>query len=306
MAANPKALAAQAPVAAAAVQPPGGDSLWSIAWRRFRRNHRAMAGLVVLALLATLSVLAPVIAPYERDKTDVLAIEEPPSAAHLLGTDDLGRDIFTRLLYGGRMSMSVGLVSVTLSLSIGTALGALAGYYGGRVDSLVMRLTDMVMVFPFFPLALTIQAALGPSIWNTMIVIGLLSWPGVARLVRGEFLSLRSREFVQAAHAMGAPDGRIIFRHLLPNAVAPLLVAATLGVAGAILGESGLSFLGLGVPQPVPSWGNMLSSAISLKVLLYQPWLWIPPGAMIFLAVLSINFVGDGLRDALDPRLKDT
>ncbi len=288
------------------VQQPGGESLWTIARRRLMRNHRAMAGLLVLAVLAMLSILAPVIAPYERDKTDVLAIEEPPSAAHVLGTDDLGRDIFTRLLYGGRMSMSVGLISVTLSISIGTTLGALAGYYGKWVDSMIMRATDMVMVFPFFPLALTINAALGPSIWNTMIVIGLLSWPGVARLVRGEFLSLRSREFVQAAHAMGAADGQVIFRHMLPNAVAPLFVAATLGVAGAILGEAGLSFLGLGVPQPMPSWGNMLSGALSLKVLLYQPWMWLPPGGLIFLAVISINFLGDGLRDALDPRLKDS
>lgn len=304
MVANPKPLAARAPAAARGA--PAGESLWGIAWRRFRRNRRATGALAVLALLAALSLLAPVIAPYERDRTDVLAIEEPPSAAHWLGTDDLGRDILTRLLYGGRMSMGVGLVSVTLSIGIGTTLGAVAGYYGGRVDSLIMRATDMVLVFPFFPLALTINAALGPSIWNTMIVIGLLSWPGVARLVRGEFLSLRSREFVQAAHALGARDGRIIFRHMLPNALAPLLVAATLGVAGAILGEAGLSFLGLGVPQPVPSWGNMLSGALSLKVLLYQPWLWVPPGALIFVAVLAINFVGDGLRDALDPRLKDS
>lgn len=175
----------------------------------------------------------------------------------------------------------------------------MAGYYGGTVDNLIMRATDVVMVFPFLPLALTITAVLGPSIWNTKAAIGLLSCTGVARLVRAEFLGLRQREFVEAARALGARDGHIIVRHLLPGAVAPLLVAATLG-------EARLSFLGLGVPQPVPSWGNVLASALSMKVLLFQPWLWVPPGVAIFCAVLSINFVGGGLRDALDPRLKDS
>lgn len=281
-----------------------GESLWSIALRRLLRNRRAVAGLVILLTLSLASALAPVLAPYDRDATDVLHIEEPPSAAHLLGTDELGRDVLSRLLWGGRVSLSVGLVSVTIAVGIGTVLGALAGYYGGWVDTVIMRLTDMVLVFPFFPLALTMSAVLGPSIYNTMIVLGALSWTGVARLVRGEFLSLRTREFAQAAAAMGASDGRIIVRHLLPGAAAPLLVAATLGVASAILGEAGLSFLGLGVPQPVPSWGNMLSGALSYKVLLLEPWLWVPPGVLIFLAVLSINLVGDGLRDALDPKLK--
>lgn len=299
MTATPGRLAAPPYVPAAG----RGESLGSLALRRLLRDRRAVAGLVILLALSLASALAPLLAPYDRDATDVLHVEEPPSAAHLLGTDELGRDVLSRLLWGGRVSLSVGVVSVTLSVGIGTVLGALAGYYGGWVDAVVMRLADMVLAFPFFPLALTLSAVLGPSIYNTMIVIGALSWTGVARLVRGEFLSLRGREFVQAAAAMGAPDRRIIARHLLPGAAAPLLVAATLGMASAILGEAGLSFLGLGVPQPVPSWGNMLSGALSYRVLLLEPWLWVPPGVLIFLAVLSINLVGDGLRDALDPRL---
>jgi peptide/nickel transport system permease protein len=207
-------------------------------------------------------------------------------------------------MYGGRISLTVGLVAVSLYLVIGVVLGSVAGYYGGAVDSLIMRLTDVVMVIPFFPLALTMAAVLKPSVYNTMIIIGLLGWTGICRLVRGEYLTLRRRDFVEAALAEGAGDLRVIFRHILPNAMAPIVVAATLGVAGAILSEAGLSFLGFGVQQPMPSWGNMLSSATSLRVLILQPWLWIPPGLIIFIAVLAINLVGEGLRDSLDPRLR--
>ena len=276
---------------------------WQMAWRRFRANRRAMLGLYILIILALSAVLAPYLTWHDRDLPDVRAAEQPPSRTHWLGTDELGRDVYTRLLYGGRISLTVGLVAVAIYVTIGVVLGAVAGYYGGVVDSVIMRITDVVMVIPFFPLALTMAAALRPSVYNTMLVIGLLGWTGICRLVRGEFLTLRSREFVATARASGASDARIIFRHILPNAVAPVVVAATLGVGTAILSEAGLSFLGFGVQQPTPSWGNMLSAALSLKVLLLQPWIWLPPGLMIFSAILAVNLVGEGLRDALDPRL---
>lgn len=281
-----------------------GLGLWALAWRRLRRNSRAMLGLYMLVILGLSAVFAPQIAPHDRDQINMLMVERPPSAEHWLGTDELGRDVFSRLIWGGRISLTVGLVAVSIYMVIGIILGSIAGYYGGVVDSAVMRVTDVVMVIPFLPLALTMAAVLKPSIYNTMIIIGVLGWTGLCRLVRGEFLTLRRRDFVEAAIAEGAGDLRIIFRHILPNAMAPIVVAATLGVAAAILGEAGLSFLGFGVQQPTPSWGNMLSTAISLKVLVMQPWLWIPPGLIIFIAILSINLLGDGLRDALDPRLK--
>lgn len=272
------------------------------AWRRLSRDRRAMLGLFLLLILALASILAPQISPHDRDRPNLERAELPPSREHWLGTDELGRDIFTRLMYGGRVSLTVGVVAVAIYLAIGVLLGSLAGYYGGMIEGVIMRLTDVVMVIPFFPLALTMAAALRPSLYNTMLIIGLLGWTGVCRLVRGEFLALREREYVEAALAQGAGDLRVIVRHILPNAAGPLLVSATLGVAGAILSETGLSFLGFGVQQPVPSWGNMLSAAISYRVLLTQPWRWIPPGAMIFTAVLAINLLGDGLREAMDPK----
>lgn len=271
---------------------------------RFHANRRAMLGLYALIILVLASVFAPQLSQHDRDRPNIFMAEQPPSARHWLGTDELGRDVFTRLLHGGRISLTVGLVAVAIYMAIGVLLGALAGYYGGMTDSIIMRITDVVMVIPFFPLALTMAAALRPSVYNTMLVIGLLGWTGICRLVRGEFLTLRRRDYVEAARAVGATDSRIIWRHLLPNALAPILVAATLGVGGAILSEAGLSFLGFGVQQPTPSWGNMLSAALSLRVLLLQPWLWLPPGLTIFIAILSINLVGEGLRDALDPRLR--
>jgi len=274
-----------------------------VAWRRFRANRRAMLGLYVLIALALASLFAPQLTRHDRDLPDIRHAEQPPSREHWLGTDELGRDVYTRLLYGGRVSLTVGLVAVSIYMVIGVTLGAVAGYYGGAVDSVIMRITDVVMIIPFFPLALTMAAALRPSVYNTMIVIGLLGWTGICRLVRGEFLTLRGREYVEAARAIGVPDGRIIFRHILPNALAPVVVAATLGMGSAILSEAGLSFLGFGVQQPTPSWGNMLSAALSLKVLLLQPWIWLPPGLLIFVAILALNLVGEGLREALDPRL---
>lgn len=280
------------------------QGLWAAAWRRFRRNPRALLGLVVLVLLALSAIFAPQLSRYPQDKVNMAISEQAPSAEHWLGTDELGRDVWSRLLYGGRVSLTVGLVAVSIFVTIGVFLGSMAGYYSGIVDSIVMRTTDVIMMLPFFPLALTMAAVLKPSVYNTMIILGLLGWTGICRLVRGEFLTLRKRDFVEAAIAEGAGDFRIIFRHILPNTVAPIMVAATLGVAGAITSEAGLSFLGFGVQQPTPSWGNMLAEAINLRVVVLQPWLWIPPGLIIFVAVLAVNLVGDGLRDALDPRLK--
>jgi len=271
-------------------------------WRRFCRNKLAIAGLVILVLFVLSAIFAPFLTPYDPNRANVRERNQPPSKEHPFGTDDMGRDILARTLYGGRISLSVGLVSVGISLSIGVVLGAIAGYFGGFVDTLIMRLADIFYSFPFLILAITISAIFGPSIYNTMIILGVLSWPGPARLLRAEFLKLKTTDFVAAATALGARPGRIMFRHILPNAFSPLLVSATLQVASSILSEAGLSFLGLGVPPPAPSWGNMLNRARPLHVLAGMPWMWIAPGIAIFIVVLSINFVGDGLRDAFDPK----
>lgn len=272
-------------------------------WRLFVRHRLAVVGAAMIVILAVMALAAPLLAPYDPYYVDLFAPREGPSARHLLGTDQVGRDVLSRVIYGARVSLSVGLVSVSIYIAIGTLLGAISGYYGGVIDSAIQRLTDTVMCFPGLIIIIAAVSLVGPSIYNVMFVIGLLSWPNICRLVRAQFLSLREKEFVEAARALGAPDRRIIFRHLLPNTLAPLIVAATFGVAIAILTEAGLSFLGLGVQPPIASWGNMINAAQSASVLQGLPWLWVPPGLMIALAVLSINFVGDGLRDALDPRM---
>jgi len=262
----------------------------------------ALVGALILLVLTAGAVAAPVIAANDPYKVDISAYRAGPVANHPLGTDSSGRDVFSRLLYAGRVSLSVGLVAVAIYTLIGVILGAFSGFYGGWLDACIMRLADIVLSFPALILIITVVSVLGPSIYNIMIVIGLLGWPPIARIVRALFLSLREREFVLASRTVGASNGRIIFRHMLPNALAPVIVAATFGMANAILLEAGLSFLGLGVQPPTPSWGNMLKDAQSLTVLESMPWLWIPPGTMIALAVLSINFIGDGLRDAFDVR----
>jgi peptide/nickel transport system permease protein len=272
-------------------------------WRRFRRHRLAMIGLAILLVLTLASVFAPLLTTYSPTAVDLSAYRLGPSREHWLGTDTAGRDVYTRLLYAGRVSLAVGLVAVAIYTVIGVVLGVLAGYYGGWVDSTIMRLCDVVLSFPSLIIIITLASVLGPSIYNLMLAIGLLGWPPIARLLRGQLLSLRETEFILGARAVGCSDARLIFRHLMPNAMAPVLVAATFGIAYAILIEAGLSFLGLGVQPPTPSWGNMLTDAQSLTVLESMPWLWLPPGLMIALAVLSINFIGDGLRDALDPYL---
>lgn len=210
--------------------------------------------------------------------------------------------MLTRVLYAGRISLSVGLVSVSISMFIGIIIGSIAGYAGGKVDMTLMRLTDVFMTFPSLVIIITVAAAMGPSVYNAMLVIGLLTWPSIARLVRGQFLTLREQQFVRAARSIGVAKGQIVFKHIFPNTISSIAVAITIGVASAILLEASLSFLGLGVQAPTPSWGNMLRDAQSLNILEGMPWIWLPPGLMIALAVLSINFIGDGLRDALDPR----
>lgn len=270
-------------------------------WQRFRRHRLALIGSAILIALVVICVLAPEIFPLKPYAVDLNAYQKPPSAAHWLGTDSSGRDVLSRLIYGGRVSLSVGIVAVALYIVLGMLFGSVSGFWGGWVDSVGMRLADIVMAFPRLIIIITVAALVGPSIYNVMLIIGLLGWPPTARIVRGMFLSLREREFVMASQALGASPFRIIVRHLIPNVLAPVIVAATFGTAEAILLEAGLSFLGLGVQPPTASWGNMLNAAQDIAVLQSMPWLWLPPGLMIAITVLSLNFVGDGLRDALDP-----
>jgi peptide/nickel transport system permease protein len=280
---------------------PTASQRWRVA-HAFARYRLAVAGLVVIVLLALAAIFAPAVATHDPYTVDLLAAGQPPSGEHWLGTDEVGRDVFSRLVYGSRVSLSVGLVAVTIYTAIGMVLGAISGYFGGLVDGSIQRLTDTVMCFPPLIIIIAAVSITGPSIWNVMMIIGLLTWTGTCRLVRGQFLSLREREFVEAARAAGVSDPRLIVRHLLPNTLAPVMVSATFGVAATILTEAGLSFLGLGVQPPTPSWGNLINLAQSATILQTMPWLWAPPGFLIAVAVLSINFIGDGLRDALDPR----
>ena len=276
--------------------------LRDVVWRRLRRNRMAQIGGGIVLLMFVLAGAAS-FTGIDPAAIDVGQRLLPPTPAHPLGTDDLGRSVLVRMLYGARISLLVGFVAVGIATLIGILFGALAGYYGGWVDALIMRFVDIMLCFPAFFLILAVIAFLEPSIWNIMIVIGLTGWMGVARLVRAEFLSLRQRDFVLAAQALGASDLRLIFRHILPNALSPVLVSATLGVAGAILTESALSFLGIGVQPPTPSWGNML--IIGKQTLGSAWWLSVFPGLAILLTVLGYNLLGEGIRDALDPRIDE-
>jgi peptide/nickel transport system permease protein len=273
-------------------------------WRRFRRHRLAVFGLVVLAVFCLAAIFADWLAGQSPNRVDMDNIKAAPSAGHILGTDSAGRDVFARLVYGARISMSVGIVAVLISGAIGTVIGLTAGYAGGWVDNLQMRFTELVMTFPLFFAVIILVSLIGPNVFNVIVVIGVLGWPGLARLVRGQVLSLREMDYVTAARALGATDRRLVFLHILPGVMPYVMVAATLGLANAILTEAALSFLGLGVQIPISTWGNMLYAAQSLAVLEGQPWLWIPPGLAIGLTVLAANFVGDGLRDALDPRMQ--
>ena len=270
--------------------------------RRLLRNRLAVAGGLVVVFFFLVAAFPALFTSQNPDRIDVANILRPPSAAHPLGTDDLGRDVLARVVYGARVSMKVGFVAVGIATAIGLVLGLLAGFHGGRVDAVLMRFVDIMLCFPTFFLILAAIAFLSPSIVIIMAVIGLTGWMGVARLVRAETLSLKERDFVAAARAQGAGDARIIFRHILPNALAPILVAATLGVAGAILTESALSFLGIGVQPPTPSWGNILT--VGKNYIEFAWWLSLFPGLAILFTVLGYNLLGEGIRDAVDPRLK--
>ena len=266
----------------------------------FKKNKLALISLIFILLVIISSLFAPYISPYNPDKIDVNAILQPPNPAHLLGTDQLGRDILSRLIYGGRISIEVGFIAVSLSLFIGIFMGAYAGYYGGVTDSILMRFVDIMLTFPSFFLILAISAILKPSIINIMIIIGLTSWMGIARIIRAEFTQNREKDYVLAAKAAGAPDSYIMFFEILPNTIAPILVSATLGVAGAILIQASLAFLGIGIMPPTASWGGMLSRGKTYIMVAW--WLTLFPGIAILLTVLSFNLVGEAVRNALDPR----
>lgn len=292
--------------AEAAVTP--SESYWSQVWRRFRKHKLAVAGLVALVVLVLASWLGPVVIPYGFDDLDLNHTKEAFSLAHPLGTDELGQDTLVRLLYAGRVSLTVGLFAAVFGVAIGAVVGALAGYYGKLVDGILMRVADIMLAVPVLMLIMVLSTYFkdkpipGGQIGIIVMILGITGWMGVSRLVRGEFLTLREQEFIEAARAVGMEDRGIITRHLLPNAMAPIFVSATLGVADAIMMESALSFLGFGIQPPVPTWGNMLTNA--QQYMIDTPWLAFYPGFLIFLTICSVNYVGDGLRDALDPKLK--
>ena len=273
-----------------------------LAWERFRRHRLAMVSLVVLLLLGLAVLFAGTLARYDVVEQDLGAMLTVPSAQHWFGTDNLGRDEFARVLYGGRISLLVG-IAVALSASVlGGLIGALAGYYGGWADNLLMRVTDLFLAIPFLVILIVASRAMGGSVFDIVVVLSLFYWMGEARIVRGVFLSLKEKEFVEAARACGASDAAIIFGHLMPNALGPMIVNVTLGVAAAILAESALSFLGFGIQPPTPSWGNLLNDAQNFTLI--APWLVWFPGLAILVTVLAVNFLGDGLRDAFDPHQK--
>ncbi len=302
-----------APAAVAtSLAPPKGreyEGMLSMTWRHFRRHKMALAGLIVLSIIILMIIFAPFISPYDPNASNLKDQLQGPSMSHIFGTNQLGQDLFTRVLYGGRISLTIAGSAVLLAIVIGTLVGAMAGYYSGISDNLLMRATDTMLAIPRLLILILLTQLLrdrqllgmkSGSIVPIILVIGLLSWMGVARLVRAQFLSLKEKEFTEAARSSGAGSGRIILRHLLPNAISPVIVAASLAVAAAIITESGLSYLGFGVQPPTATWGNMLKDGQSQMT--YAPWVAVFPGLMIFITVIAINYIGDGLRDALDPR----
>lgn len=273
-------------------------------FRRFLRNRLAVVGALVLIVITFSAVAAPLLTPHTPTSVNLRSLRRPPSEAHILGTDPAGRDVFARVVYGGRVSLSVGIFSVIIYTAVGIVLGLVSGYYGRWVDAIIMRITDTMMSLPPLLVMLMLVTITTPSIGTLIMAVAVTRWPGIVRVVRGQVLSVKEMEYVTAAHALGVPPRRIMFWHLLPNVFSPVIVSATFGLAQAIMAEASLSFLGLGVQPPTPSWGNMLNDAQSISILTSMPWYWVPPGLLIAISVLSINFVGDGLRDALDPRSK--
>ncbi len=274
-------------------------SLRRLMWRRFARRRTAVAWLALFVLIGAACALAPAIAPYSFDGIDLDSVKQPPSLSHWMGTDDLGRDVLTRMLFGGRVSILIGLLAAVVGTFLGTAIGAAAGYHGGLIDNVLMRITDVAHAIPSLPLLIILSAYSRAAVLATVLIIGLLSWMTTARVVRSQVLSIREMDYVEAARSMGATDLRILARHIIPNALGPILVGATLGVGNAIMIESSLSFLGLGVQPPTPTWGNMLMD--SQATMVTKPWLTLFPGLAILSVVLAVNFVGEGLRNALDP-----
>lgn len=286
----------------AEVREPALRSQRSIIWTKFRRHRAAMISAVVLAILTAMVFAAPLIAPYEFDAIDLPNKQQPPTWDHPLGTDDLGRDLYTRILYGGRISLTIGIFAALVSTLFGAFLGAVAGFYGGRIDNLVMRFTDIAIAIPSLPLLIVLSSYSNAAIPSMILIIALLSWMSTARVVRGAVHSVKTQEFIVAARMLGEHNRTIIWRHIIPNVAGPIIVGATLGVGGAIIIESSLSFLGLGILPPTPTWGNMLQD--SQSTMASKPWLTIFPGLAILTTVLCINFLGEGLHDALDPTLK--
>jgi peptide/nickel transport system permease protein len=277
-----------------------GDSPWRQAWRRLAQRPAALFGLAVILFSIGIALAAPLVAPYDPIATDWLAVRKAPSLRHLFGTDEIGRDVLSRVIWGARASLLAGLVSVSIALALGMPLGLVSGYQGGIVDGVAMRMIDAMLAIPFLILAIALAAFLGPNLTNAMIAIGVSQMPVVARLTRAQVLAAKHEDYVEAARALGNPDRRILLRHILPNISAPILVQATLAIAAAIIAEASLSFLGLGQQPPAPSWGSMLNTAKNF--LSQAPWMAVWPGLAIFTLVLSFNLLGDGLRDALDPR----
>jgi peptide/nickel transport system permease protein len=292
------------------------QTMTQLIWRAYRRHKPAMVGTAIILIFTLAAIFAPYISPWDPEKTNLDAMLQPPSAQHLMGTDELGRDLLTRILYGGRVSLSIGVMAMALAVVVGAIVGGVAGFYGGWVDNVLMRFTDMMLAFPqlfvliILALALRdipIEALRGTafaSVFSIVLVIAVLAWMRVARVIRATFLSLKEKEFIEAARCCGVSNVRIMVRHLLPNAMSPVIVAATFRVATSIITESGLSYLGFGVQPPTPTWGNMLKNA--QVQMTRAPWTAIFPGLMIFIAVIAINFIGDGLRDALDPYKAET
>lgn len=300
--ANPQAFHDQHALDAAVQQGASDEQAagyWSIIFKRFARNKAAVFGLICFTSLILVTGFANVLAPYQPNEI-VSGFLQAPSASHWLGTDEIGRDVFSRVLYGGQVSMFVGVVSVLIYAAIGTTLGLISGFLGGVWDFVIMRLTEVIMSFPYFLVVLVVVGILGPSIWNVTLVIGLFGWAPLCRLVRAEVMKLREADYIQAAVASGYSTTNIVFKQIVPNILSPILVNMTFGISTSIITEASLSFLGVGVVPPTASWGNLLTAAQSLSVLTMEPWRWVPVGIAIFLAVLSINFIGEGLRGAIE------
>ena len=282
------------------------ESYWGSVFRRFRKNKLAVVSLFVITIIVLMCVFVPIISPYsiEGTRLDAEIRDQPPSAAHWLGTDKIGRDLFTRLFYGGRISLGISLAATAALCVIGIVLGSVAGYYRGFMDAIIMRLSEMFMSFPFTIMCITLGAVFGAGPRTMIIALGMLSWPSICRIVRGQILTLRELEYMEACEALGISDFRRIFRHLFPNVLAYIIVYATISMASVILTETALSFLGLGVAPPTPSWGNLIQEARDVTVLANKWWYWMPPGIIICLSVMCFNVLGDGLRDAVDPKMK--